>query len=204
MSKNILKNKPLTAIALGALITLILTAFSLTNAFTSWHLKIADILYTYDNPSEDIIIIAIDKKSTDALALGRFSQWSREKYVELLEKLGEDPKIIAFDLLFNTTTQQLPLEKIKFLKNSIDDSLSSREKLEIYETFIENNSLTIDNEIDNKFEQKLKEFNNIILAFSSNSGNPIFPLPKFSENATIGDSSVESDEDGILRKTQPY
>lgn len=200
---KLLKNKAFAAILIGGLSTLILSVFLLTNTFNGWHLKIADSLYKYDNPSDEIVIIAIDQKSTDREALGRYAQWSRENYVNLLQILGEDPKVIVFDLLFHTPTQQVPMDNLRFYENSIE-GLTNGERLKKYEEFFESNSSKIDNEIDNKFEEKLKEFDNIVLAFSSNLGSPLFPLPKFSEKAVLGDAHVKLDEDGILRKSISY
>ncbi|MFH1533949.1 MAG: CHASE2 domain-containing protein [Nitrospirota bacterium] len=210
MPKNILKNKLLSAIAIGALITLILTAFSLTNIFNSWHLKIADTLYTNNPSSQEIVIIGIDEKSTYAQpeGLGQFGKWSRENYVKLLDVLAQNPnqapKVIVFDLLFDTQTQEVPIEKIKELKYEQAEGLTNGQKLDLYENFIDSNSSLLDNSIDTALAEKFYETENLILAFFSNNGNPIFPINKFSINAKLGDVFAEVDDDGILRKVPPF
>ncbi len=206
MSQNILKNRKIAGILIGTITTFIISIFLLTNFLNSWHLKIADTLYTRNNPSDEIIIIAIDNSSTlpAPQGLGKFDDWSRNNYVKLLEKLGNEPKVIAFDIIFNAPTEQLPFETIKQFQNSIQENISNEEKTNLYETFLTENSSTIKNSIDAEFSQTIKKFDNIILAFNSNNGNPTFPLEKFSSKAKVGDIAVTLDNDGILRRANPF
>lgn len=198
MAKSILKNKAISAVLVGAVITLLLTIFSFTKIFHSWHLKIADTLYRNNQSSEEIVIIGIDEKSTYSApeGLGQFSKWSRGNYVDLLDALGDDPKAIVFDLLFDTGTQEIPIQMITDVKYGISDLT--------YEEFINNNSTIVDNSIDKAFSEKLYETENLVLAFTSNHGNPIFPLNKFSANAKLGDVIAEVDDDGVLRKVPVF
>lgn len=204
MIKNILKSRAISGLFIGIIVAVIISAFFLTNFLNSWHLKIADTLFTRNNPSDEIIIIAIDETSVSPApeGLGRFAQWTRENYIKLLDKLGADPKVIVFDIIFNTPTQQLPFEKIKFFQDELSKITSTDEKLSLYEKFLTDNSSTIKNEIDQSLADKLKEFENIILAFNSNNGNPTFPLPKFTSKAVLGDIAAEADDDGILRESK--
>lgn len=103
---KLIRNKLFGGAAIGLIITLLIGAISagFGSAFQNWHLRLADTLYTYENPSDDIVIIAIDDKSTEAipLGLGRFTQWERDNYANLLTALENDkPAVVAFDLLFN-------------------------------------------------------------------------------------------------------
>lgn len=194
MAKTLLKNKALSAVLVGVVITLLLTIFSFTNIFNSWHLKIADTLYTNNESSDEIVIIGIDEKSTyrSPEGLGQYSKWSRGNYVDLLNILGDDPKTIVFDILFDTDTQEIPIQMITDLKYGNTD--------QTYEEFIDANSTIVDNSIDKGLSEKLYEIENLVLAFHSNNGNPIFPINKFSINAKLGDVFAVTDEDNVLRK----
>ena len=63
---------------------------------------VMDTMYQKEsNTNPDIKIIAIDDKSLNEL--GKFSDWSRNYYTTLVEKLNSDnhiPAVIAFDILF--------------------------------------------------------------------------------------------------------
>jgi adenylate cyclase len=198
LAKTLLKNKAISAVLVGAAIALFLTIFSFTNLFNSWHLKIADTLYTNNQSSDEIVIIGIDEKSTYPTpeGLGQFSKWSRDNYVDLLDILGDDPKTIVFDILFDSQTQEIPIQMIKDLKYGNIDLT--------YEEFIDENSSILDNSIDKSLTEKFHETENLVLAFTSNHGYPIFPLNKFSQNAKLGDVLAEVDDDGITRKVPIY
>ncbi|MBI4975289.1 adenylate/guanylate cyclase domain-containing protein [Candidatus Peregrinibacteria bacterium] len=207
MRTQFFKNRIFAGIAIGLAVAIFISTLTLTQSMYSWHLKIADTLYGKNNPSDKIVIIGIDTKSTMPApnGLGRFAQWSRNNYVKLLDILKkENPKVIAADILFNTPTQMLPFEDINLFKSTLEKNATNSGKLKLYEDFLNNNSRTLNNSIDQKFADKLKEFKNIVLAFNANNNTPIYPLKKFSETATLGNISVEFDKDNILRKTIPY
>lgn len=196
--------------AIGLLITIISGIGIATNAFSGLNKRFADSLYTRNEPSEDIVIIAIDENSTQPKpqGLGRYSQWSRENYTQLLDILKEEqPKTITFDILFNKPTETIALEKISVFQNSLDENLSADGELESYKNFFQNYSNPLKNIVDQDFAAKLEEAKNVILVFSSNlasNSGPIFPLKKFSQSATLGDAFSQADNDGILRKVQPF
>lgn len=110
MLNKLLKNRVIAGVLIGALISvfLIIVAFIYGNGIEKWHLKLADGLYTRSEASENIVIIAIDDKSTQPfpLGLGRFTQWERDNYAMLLQVLENDkPKVVAFDFLFNNPSK---------------------------------------------------------------------------------------------------
>lgn len=203
---KILKNRVAAGIFIGAIITIILAALSSFTIFRTWHLKIADTLYTRNAPTSEIVIIAIDTKSTNHSmqgGLGKYAQWSRDNYTNLLEVLkNENPKVITFDVIFSTPTQSLPFQDIRTFKYDLDKNATNKEKLEAYESFLNENSSTLENAIDTRLAEKFAEFDNIVLGFVYEGGSPIFPLKKFSENATLGFANAELDADGVLRQSE--
>mgnify|MGYP001569271223 FL=1 len=208
--KNILKNRILAGLAIGLLISAVISGALFLNFFKITNLKLADNLYTKNEPSDNIVIIAIDEASTQPSpkGLGRYSQWSRENYINLLDVLkNEQPKVITFDILFNKPTETIPLEKISVFKNSIDKNSDTKAQIEAYQNFLEENSNPNKNIIDQNFAEKLSESKNVVLGFMANPDNqsePIFPLKKFSKSTGLGNTYAELDEDGILRKAQPF
>lgn len=203
---NFLKNRAVAGLLIGAIISIVLATMSFLGIFSTWHLKIADTLYTRNAPTSEIVIIAIDTKSTNHSmqgGLGKYSEWSRDNYTNLLEVLkNENPKVITFDVIFSTPTQSLPFQDIRTFKYDLDKSATNKEKLESYETFLDENSSTLENAIDTRLAEKFAEFDNIVLGFVYEGGSPIFPLKKFSENTTLGFANAELDADGVLRQSK--
>lgn len=104
-----------------------------------WHLKFTDHFYTRNDPSEEIVIVGIDQFSLSEKQLGRWQNWRRSYYAQVIENLREaGAKVIAVDVIFPTKSQgvsQAELEKIwtseefeglgEYVKNEIhpDDEL---------------------------------------------------------------------------------
>lgn len=209
LPQKILNNRALAGLAIGIFITLIISIAFLSGFLRMTNLKLVDGQYTLNEPSKDIVIVAIDAISNEPqpIGLGRYSQWSRKNYTKLLEVLQkEQPKVITFDILFNKPTETIPLEEISIFKNSLPEGLSQEEQIKAHNDFLENNSNPLKNSVDEDFAAKLSEFKNIVLIFFSNVDDPLgalFPLKKFSKTAALGNYFAEIDEDGILRKVQP-
>lgn len=209
LPQKILNNRALAGLAIGIFITLIISLTFLSGFLRMTNLKLVDGQYTRNEPSQDIVIVAIDAISNEPqpIGLGRYSQWSRKNYTKLLEVLQkEQPKVITFDILFNKPTETIPLEAISVFKNSLPEGLSQEEQLKAYNDFLENNSNPLKNSVDEDFAAKLSEFKNIVLIFFANTDDPLgalFPLKKFSKTAALGNYFAKIDEDGILRKVQP-
>jgi CHASE2 domain-containing sensor protein len=159
-----LQNKILAAGLIAVIVTALSATLLATGIFHSWHLKIADTLYPRNEPSKDIVIIAIDDKSTDPLNLGRFSAWSREYYAKLLDALQrENPKAILFDIFFVNPSRGIPQENLYEISKSVKSAQTSKEKLDLYESSVEPYNNLFKHPSDELFGQALAKFNNIIL-----------------------------------------
>ncbi|MBI4234949.1 CHASE2 domain-containing protein [Candidatus Peregrinibacteria bacterium] len=206
---SFLKNRVIAGVLIGAFITMLVTIFLAFDLFNGLHQTFSNSLYEINNPSQEIVIIAIDDKSTQPApeGLGRFSQWSRENFTKLLGILKtEKPIVIGFDLIFHTPTTMVPREKLLVLQAELQTGKpkTTEEKLEIFENFLNSYRSSIDNPIDKEFANALQEFDNIVLAASvSNNGEIIQPLPDFSQNASLGIVNSFLDENGILRASIP-
>lgn len=175
----------------------------LSGALDFWHNKLADKLHNEQASSDEIVIIAIDDHSTQAapIGLGRYTQWGRDNYAKMLESLlEENPKVVAFDLIFNNPSQNVKIEDISEFADSVGTVESNQEKLQQYEEFIAKNSDPYQIEADNIFAQKIEESGSIILSMAGSEDFRILPIKKFRENAELGYVSANPDEDGILRR----
>lgn len=192
--KKLLKNRIVAGASIGVLITLFCVVLNFAGVFGGLHLKFADTLYTRNEPSDEIVIIAIDEESTKPDGLGRFTRWSRENYTNLLDKLG-NAGVIAFDILFVNPTEHVPVTDIRKFRREVEKSTSNMEKLQAYEKFIKDNSDPMGHKTDYAFAAKLGEFDNIVLAGTEDR---IYPL--FSQKTILGDNLATPDGDGVFRK----
>ncbi|MEK7672310.1 MAG: adenylate/guanylate cyclase domain-containing protein [Patescibacteria group bacterium] len=208
-SKKILQNRAVSGVIIGSLLTILLSMMVFTNSFKNLHHSFSDTLYTYNNASDQIIIIGVDDKSTQSPpeGLGRYSQWTRNNFTELLKVLEtENPKVISLDFIFHTTTETLQHNQIYQFSSSIPPTASSKEKLQLYEDFFKKNKSSLDDPTDNAFGMQLKKFDNVIMAASinGNDGELIKPLYKFSLTTKLGVINTFLDESGILRYSTPF
>lgn len=99
---TVLKNLKILLIAIFLTFGVFFIAFF--NFFQKWNWVINDlILYDESNrPSEEIVIVAIDDKSLDDNAMGRWQEWERSDYADLIEKLEEyGAAVIGLDITFS-------------------------------------------------------------------------------------------------------
>ncbi len=90
------------ALAVGLLLSIVL----FSGVFTPLDPILTDLVYQPFRPSEQVAIIAIDKKSLDEL--GPFP-WNRTVYSDLLERLSHTPpRVVAFDLLLPQSAPEDP------------------------------------------------------------------------------------------------
>lgn len=147
--RNLIKNRIIAGFFIAAIITVFVGTLLFAQIFHGLHLRFADSLYTRNEPSKEMIIVAIDDFSTLAPpeGLGRYSTWSRENYIKLLEILEEeDPKVIGFDIIFSKPTNEKIDQSLadKFQKsNNIILSFISNPTLPIYPIEEFKNSTTI-------------------------------------------------------------
>jgi len=167
-----------TALGIGAIAALICTALALTNPFNTWHLKLADSLYTSQNPSDQIVIIAIDEKSIASENLGRFYDWPRTHHAQVIDNL-QNTKAIGIDLFFTEESETITR-----------DELLKTQNIEIYDPFLAHPN-------DLKLAETLSD--KVTLARIAQDPN----LEIFEEKANIGIVNVEADADGVVRRLNP-
>ncbi|MBD3329970.1 CHASE2 domain-containing protein [Candidatus Peregrinibacteria bacterium] len=205
----IIKNKIFGGILISLAITFIcfITSIIGGDLIQNWNYKITDNLYTLEEVSEDIIIVAIDDYSVipRPIGLGKVTSWSRENYTRVLEKLEEaGAKIIGFDLLLTNPTTSVNIEKFQAIKSIIDDS-SENEKQRILNNFIEKYSNQSNIHEDIELAELFKKYGNIVVpmvVYTSGDGvkTPLLPFEKFREGAVLGAINLSPDDDGIYRK----
>ncbi len=90
--------------------------------FQAMELKAFDSHFLYRGevkPGNEVVIVAIDQKSVDAL--GRWP-WPRTRIAELIERLDAyGAKVVALDIVFSEPDESLGLSTIKGLKNRLKD-----------------------------------------------------------------------------------
>jgi len=206
---RLLQSRVFAAVLISLIITAISSALIVSDIFHPWHLRLADTLYSRNEPSNDIVIIGIDDKSTQPTlpGLGRFSQWSRENYAKLLEILApESPKVITFDILFHTYSSGITPEQIGAIKNSAESKQAPDEKLSAYQEGISDYFSVMNHPSDNIFAEELRKNDNIILmgTISEDTNTANFPIAKFLKGKPkIGITTITLDPDGVARRVQP-
>lgn len=207
MLSHFLKTKIIASFIISAIIIGIFSLGIVSNLFKPLHEHFSDYLYDRNEANSEIIIIAIDDKSTSLEGLGRFSQWSRERFTELLTSLqDENPSVITFDILFHTRTEMIPSEKLEELQLELDNVATIEEKVEIYEDFAEAYGSYYDlSPIDLELAEKFNEFDNIVLSAALNYDGVslVKPLYEFAGNVELGVVNSFLDRTGILRKSIP-
>jgi adenylate cyclase len=116
-----MKKHYLAIIISGLLVGVFAGALFFLGFFVDWRNKTADKLFVGKKPSEDIVIVAIDNQSLQAL--GRWP-WDRKTQAELIDKINDaEPLVIGVDVNFsensNSESDQLLSEAIKKAGNVI-------------------------------------------------------------------------------------
>ncbi|MBP9718064.1 adenylate/guanylate cyclase domain-containing protein [Candidatus Gracilibacteria bacterium] len=177
--------------------------------------KITDLFFTSKPVSPEITIIAIDDRSLDAsTGLGRFKDWPRSYYAQLLRTIAPaKPAVVGFDLDFregSTGISKLRLDQLfagyekyiqeggsasqfswaqllgRFIpsKDEVSDALSHPDDADFQKALSENGSVVL-------FEQMVRLAN----------GNFDVIVPIFSgEKVTAGFGNALSDRDGVMRR----
>jgi len=203
MLSHFVKNRSVIGVFIGILVTVICSVGIFASLFDDINLRFSDSLFTLNNPTQEIVIVAIDEKSTDTqTGLKRFSQWGRDYYADLITAIeDENPKVVAFDLIFDSHTSIVPRQEILELEEEVSGKKEDT-KLEIYDDFINSYSSSLDNPVDQEFSDKLAETDNVILAasISMDEQSLIEPIYKFKRYAKLGVVSAPIDDDGIIRR----
>jgi len=100
--EKVSRQKRITQVSIGILISVVIILFSLTNIYEFFELKLYDFRFVLRGPIEmNSHIGTID---IDALSLqmeGRYQDWTRDKYAKTLEKLKElQTRMVGFDIYF--------------------------------------------------------------------------------------------------------
>lgn len=85
--------------------------------FLSLQRTLQNSFYDYDQPSSEIVVVAIDEKSLDENHLGALTTWSRSNYAKAIEILNKNgAAVIGVDLTFPNIS----------VKGAEDDSILAR------------------------------------------------------------------------------
>lgn len=169
---------------------------SVNNIFTN-------SLFTRDEVSDEIVIIAVDDKSTLAppYGLGKFSNWSRKHFSRVLENL-DGAKVIGMDFLFNSPSEMVNFDEIKKLEYDLSKTDA---KDETVNTFIQELVYEIPNLVDQNFAKSIEAAGNVVLAelYSEEEGNFIKPMYEFSKVADLAYVNTIRNEDGVATAIVP-
>ncbi|MBA4336428.1 hypothetical protein C0416_01465 [bacterium] len=194
MFKNKNIKRLIAAASIGILAALVGIVLVVTNPLENFHLKISNLLFkNNNNPSPEIVIIAIDDVSTQygslEVTLGRYWNWSRlyhKKVLDTLEENGAD--VVAFDLSFGEKSNSISRDTIKQI---LDDNPSDK-SLQIFDRY----TPTFNHPEDLSFAESLGKYDNVVLF--TKEGNP--PIDLFaSQVESLGLGSTQQDSDGLVR-----
>lgn len=102
--QKILKNKLIVLTAISLLTVIFAFWVSQTGMGQKWHLNFANSLYTRNEPSEEIVIVAIDDKTRQATTLNfnNLSSITRSDYAKVINNISEgNPKMLGIDLILD-------------------------------------------------------------------------------------------------------
>lgn len=207
MFRHFIKNKLVANFLVSLVVTLLVALILGIGVFDTIANRLADSLYNRNETSEEIIIVAVDEKSTSPEQFGRFSQWSRDRFTETIRNIEKDnPKALGIDFLFSTYTENIFPEEILEFNREIEQLSSKSEQLEEHESFLANHKNVFNNPIDQRLADELSLHENIVLMADVNfEGNSVvLPIYKFIETTTPGIVKTYLDDDGILRKSIAY
>ncbi|MBU1445643.1 adenylate/guanylate cyclase domain-containing protein [Patescibacteria group bacterium] len=205
-NKNI--KKLVFGLLIGIGVSVMMAILVCLNPFQNWHLKLTNSLFTYQNPSEDIVIVAIDEKSvgvdnSDKKSLGKFNEWQRSFYAEVVEKIqSSHSKAIGLDILFagkSTGIDQQTTDEILLSKKTDEFKKYSSENLIHPE--------------DQALIEAIKTIANFFIieypgtpidptSKTIESWNLLMPLKDFIKpnNENLGLTNIDLDPDGMVRK----
>lgn len=221
--------KTRTALSLGVFVLIIVLTLSWLNLFQVFDWKISDLFFVNRTPSEKITIIAIDEKSLSSEAnLGRFKDWPRGYYAELLLAInGYKPSVVAFDLDFKEASRGVSALRVSQVLREYERGLAnggaSLNGYEFLKKFdmpaaAQSTERTLTHPDDIEFQNAISKSGPIVLTtsflFSSadvKEEQAEFPQPKSSappifkgENVATGFINVFRDRDGVLRRFAPW
>lgn len=217
--------KTKTSIIIGIIVFVVVAGIAIWNPLQTVQWKISDLFFRSRGASDLITIIAIDNKSLSQEAgLGRFKDWPRSYYSQLLRTIDKNqPKVVAFDLDFREQSRGVSALRLQQLLREYERLSSSGGNFNWYELLkkfepSEVSSAPITHPDDVDFQKAINESAASVvltstLTFSEKAkeGSLEFPQykdsiwPIFSgENISIGYKNAIADRDGILRRFMPW
>ncbi len=216
--------KSKAALGIGILVFLLASILAFFNPLRVIQWKISDLFFRGRPVSDLITIIAIDEKSLSPDAgLGRFRDWPRSYYAQILKTINaHKPAVAAFDFDFRERSRgisdfrlsQLLREYERRIANSPGAGMNWYETLKLYE--ISGNSTQL-HPSDEEFQNALDEsgpmvfFSTLLFPGGAAEETTEFPQPENivppifrGENIKIGYSNVFRDRDGTLRRFAPW
>lgn len=208
-----LKNKIFAGIGVFIVISAIISAGIFSNLLETWNLKLRNSLYqkTADK-SQNIVIVAIDSKSLDENSgLGRFQNWRRTFYAKVLNEIEKgSPRLVVFDVLFNTRTRGIPEESLKEKFAEIKELTAENAPnfVEFLTSYIDKNT----HPDDKIFADEIAKYKNVLLAqnaaISTKTPQNILEADMLSEpikilkdsTPNIGMINIMPDKDNIVRR----
>lgn len=183
--------------------------------FESFNNKITDLFFTAKQISPDITIIAIDDRSLDSSAgLGRFKDWPRSYYAQVLRTIAAyKPAVVGFDLDFRDASQGVSKLRLQQMYDAYQKHLQGGGKAsafpwnDLMQRFAPQTGEVVDVTVhpdDADFQKALGENGPVVLFYQiANFGAAVAQniLPIFSgEKVSTGFGNVLGDRDGILRR----
>jgi len=199
-------NRLLPFVLLPVAVIFITAILSVSKVFVGFESIFLDSLFTLDDPSKEIVIVAIDDVSTMPApeGLGRFNEWSRSYYSEMLESLKiEQPKVVAMDLIFDKPTVTLRTDDVRLLDYKMNKAVDIEDQITEVRDFINTYSSSKLNPVDLEFADTLEGIGNMVLAgfinFEDNKLNK--PLDKFLQGATVAFVNVDLEDNQKYTKS---
>ena len=192
------------------------------NPLQVWEWKVSDLFFSGREVSDKVLIIAIDDKSlSPESGLGRFKDWPRSYYSQLLRMISANkPAVVAFDLDFRERASGVSDLRLKQMLRESERTNGAPAgdwyaALRKFEADPNGEGLTHPDDID--FQKAIDESGGVVLTSSlvfpaeAKDASAGFPkhsgiiVPIFhSENMTIGFKNIIYDRDGVLRRFMPW
>ena len=195
------------AIVIGVLVFAICSIVALLNPLQTVQWKLSDLMFRSRPVSNDITIIAIDDKSLSPEAgLGRFKDWPRSYYAQLLRALNKSkPAAVAFDLDFREHSQGVSALRLQQMLGMAEknESTNPNSGLNWYDLLKKFNGA--DHPDDADFQLAINESGPVVLNSTVISTTPkkiITPIFN-GQNVGIGYKNATLDRDGVLRRFAP-
>jgi adenylate cyclase len=122
MNPNSNKNQKrlIYGIAIAVGVTLVSSILATWNPLEKWQLKMTNRLYDRNEPSQQIVIAAIDEQSVDdEIGLGRFNDWSILYYNDAIENLeAAGAAVIGTDIFFAEKSRGISEDSLKTMGGS--------------------------------------------------------------------------------------